>query len=133
MGYEVTLKIVDVSRHKDRDGKQWGRVLGSVELGKLFPGAFYELHGDSKPAKAGVYFYADDGDTQVLEDRYGDALSVMEPHKVVWALAQDQRVLIDQEGLGRGYWAYDAAIAMLNAIQAHGDSFDSVVVMGFGH
>ena len=72
MGYESKIYIIEKTKYSwDGDnGMKYARVLAMFDVSK-----FYELSDwfRNKPATKN-YIYADDGDTQIIEDRYGDTL-----------------------------------------------------------
>jgi hypothetical protein len=74
MGYESKLYIVEKFkgslREKDK-GKAYVQVIAMFDMCK-----FYELSGVlTKQPETDCYFYADDGNTKILEDKYGDPLT----------------------------------------------------------
>ena len=71
MGYESRVYIVEKRHIHERDGRIYSQVIAMFDMGK-----FYELSGPlrNKP-ETKCYFYADDGDTRITEDRYGKPLN----------------------------------------------------------
>ncbi len=72
MGYESRIYIIEKrSVSLEELGKRWGEVIAQFELGKV-----YNLSDllRNKPA-TDCYVYADDGDTRIVEDRYGKPLT----------------------------------------------------------
>lgn len=134
MGYELELRIVDVSRQEDEDGTRWGDEIARMDLSKLgYTDLIGALHDKYKPEKPNVFVYADDGDTKITHDRYDEPMSVMDPRMVRDALVEDQKSLIEDGGWGpRGYVMYDAAIAFLDTLLSH-DCYRDLKVLGYGH
>ena len=69
MGYESKIYIIEKTKYSwdEENGMKYARVLAMFDVSK-----FYELSDwfRNKPATK-HYFYADDGDTEIIEDRYG--------------------------------------------------------------
>lgn len=70
MGYETKLYVVDKYRKFPDEEKRYAQVVAMFNMSKCY---FLSDVLRYEP-KADCYFYADDGDTQVLEDRYGEPL-----------------------------------------------------------
>lgn len=74
MGYESKIYIVEKSTiGRDINGKRmWlGDVVASFRLGKT--PIYQEIHDKFSPTD--TYFYADNGDTEIIEDCYGNPLT----------------------------------------------------------
>ena len=74
MSYESRVYIVDDSGHKiiPEEEKNYASVVAVFNLGKMGDGPFEELF--TKAHIASCYFYLDDGETQAVEDEYGEEL-----------------------------------------------------------
>ena len=72
MGYESKIYIVEKTSCKFMsEDKFFAEVIAMFDLCKMGSSSgFHDLFNKTTDC----YFYADDGDTQVLEDRYGDTL-----------------------------------------------------------
>ena len=72
MGYESKIYIVEKSSIKlASETKIYAQVIAMFDLCKMGSSdGFYKLFDK----ETDCYFYADDGNTQVLKDRYGDSL-----------------------------------------------------------
>ena len=70
MGYEVRLYVVDVGRLKDPEyDKYFANVVATIDLAKCqIPCRFFNKVTD-------CYIYSDDGNTEFLEDCYGEPLT----------------------------------------------------------
>lgn len=77
MGYESKIYFVEKSNYNvqrtttdDTKGKNYAQIIASIDLGKLEGG---------KPAcfkkETDCYIYADDGNTRLVKDRYGEPLT----------------------------------------------------------
>lgn len=71
MGYESKLYVVEKSDHRFPDEEmRYCQVIAIFDLCKFYPLSSVINHYP----KTECYFYADDGNTKVLEDMYGDPL-----------------------------------------------------------
>lgn len=73
MGYEHRIYVLRIIGGKTlcEDNMFYGMKLASFDLGKI--PEMYDILGECR--KTDIYFYADDGNTKVLEDRYGKPLT----------------------------------------------------------
>lgn len=124
MGYESKLYIVEKSNLKDNVGKVYTRVIAMFDMCK-----FHLLSGVlCKEPKTNCYFYADDGDTKVLEDRYGDALTETTVETVIGILEE----AIEN---GENYRRIFPLLSMLKTIdkQQKDDVWREIVVLHYGY
>lgn len=79
MGYESKLYIVEESNFKipSDNGKVYARVVGMIDLCVCYPitEVFTEI--------ANGYIYAEDGNTRIEEDKYGEPLKVASLKEVI--------------------------------------------------
>ena len=68
MGYESKLYIVNKRNKYDGDEKRYAQVIATYDMCK------YYGFGDTFKRKTDCFIYADDGNTKILEDCYGDEL-----------------------------------------------------------
>ena len=80
MGYESKIYICEKSGIKDNDGMTYVQVIAMFDMCKM--GNLINVFD----RKTDCYFYADDGDTKVLEDKYGDALTEAEIEDFIYVL-----------------------------------------------
>lgn len=125
MGYESTLYIV---RKGDRsvygvgpDEKVYAQVYAKYEMCK-FP-EFRERNIFNKTTDC--YIYADDGNTQIVEDMYGASLTEAPIEKVIDCLEEYERV-------NDYYCRVAPLLALLKAYVDNGMS-NNLVVLHFGH
>ena len=71
MGYESRIYIVDKGNIKNTEGLRWASVIATFEMGK-YP-ELADLFKKSK--KTDCYIYADDGNTEIIKDRYDEFLT----------------------------------------------------------
>ena len=85
MGYESKLYVVDKASRIQKDGKRWGDVVAMFDLGK-----YYTLSDvlRRKP-KTDCYIIAEDGNTEITEDRYGESLTESDLKTVISILEKD--------------------------------------------
>jgi hypothetical protein len=137
MGYEVKMYIIEKSDQKShRSGLYWASVIGMVDLCKV--GHHGKVSDLIKKQDAEVYFYAEDGNTEVTVDRYDEPLRVLDPGVVLAAMMHDhaqdpyRRYAVAIPMLRDPYRRYAVAIPMLReAIDAF--SKDRLKVLFYGH
>ena len=71
MSYESKLYIVDKGWLMDDDGMVFADVVATYDMCKCY----FLSDVLIKEQKTNCYFFADDGNTKILEDKYGDALT----------------------------------------------------------
>ena len=121
MGYESKIYIVEKTNTKLKD-KSYAPIIAVFELGKV-----YKISDvlRNKPA-TDCYVYADDGDTQIVEDRYGEPLTECEIPELIELIRKD----IEN---GSDYRRYFPLLAMLEAMQEHREQWGEVVCLHYGH
>lgn len=78
MGYESKIYIVEKSsRSKESGEKRYASVIAMFNMCKF--GAF----GDIFTKETDCYIYADDGNTEILEDNYGEPLKEADIEDVI--------------------------------------------------
>ena len=82
MGYESKIYIAEKSSLKDNDGMTYVQVIAMFNMCKM--GNLINVFD----RKTDCYFYADDGNTKVLEDKYGDALTEAEIEDFIYVLEE---------------------------------------------
>ena len=82
MGYESKIYIGEKRGIKDNDGRTYVQVIAMFDMCKM--GNLINVFD----RKTDCYFYADDGDTKVLEDKYGDALTESEIEDFIYVLEE---------------------------------------------
>jgi hypothetical protein len=68
MGYESKLYIVDKREPEKTEGKRYAQVITMFNMCKFDFGSIFSKETD-------CYFYADDGNTEIIKDRYDDTLT----------------------------------------------------------
>ena len=82
MGYESKIYIGEKSSLKDNDGMIYVQVIAMFDMCKM--GDLINVFD----RKTDCYFYADDGNTKVVEDKYGDALTEAEIEDFIYVLEE---------------------------------------------
>lgn len=113
----------------DHDGEYVSEVekLPKVEQNKKY--AVYSKLRQSLEKKL-PFFYADNGNDQIFEDRYGDVLLVAGINDVKKALIRSNAKSIAKGEYELGYRRFNAAIKMIEGLENFGEE---VSVVLFGH
>ena len=97
MGYESRLYIVEESNFKIPcdNGKIWAKVIGMVDLCVCYSikNVFTKV--------ANGYIYADDGNTRIEEDKYGEPFSVASLKDVIEKLKEIIKERVSEHSEGR--------------------------------
>ena len=124
MGYESKIYIIEKTNYSwaEENGMKYARVLAMFDVSK-----FYELSDwfRNKPATK-HYIYADDGDTEIIEDRYGDTLKEASVKEVIDKL---ERIVEN----GEDYRRIFPLLAALKAFESHSDQWDDIAVLHYGY
>ena len=124
MGYESRIYIVEKTNcsWNENDGKKFARVLAMFDISK-----FYNFSDwfRNKPATK-HYIYADDGDTQIIEDRYGDALKEASVKEVINRL---ERIVES----GEDYRRIFPLLATLKAFETQSNHWGDIAVLHYGY
>ena len=123
MGYESKLYIVEKTRHPCVvDGKQYCSVIAMFDVCK-----FYNLSDKLRNyPETDCCFYADDGDTQMLEDRYGEPLTEIPIADVI-------AILEDELEKGETYRRIYPVLATLKSLEEHKNQWYELVVLHYGY
>ena len=111
MGYESKIYIVRKGNFLGDNGKCFAEKIAEFNLCKVY-GISNILR--RKP-KTDCYIYMDDGDTEILEDCYGDELTECKPDELVKYIEKD----IEENGT---YWRYNLILATLRELVTLNDS-----------
>jgi len=117
MGYESKLYVVDKHHWKWSD-ESWGEVIASFDLCKV-PGLNF-----SKYPATDCYIYADDGNTEIREDRYGDRLKEIP--------VEDAIDMIEKEiETNKDYRRYQPCLNLLKGFDLN--RWEDLVVLHYGY
>ena len=126
MGYESKIYIVEKTNCfcSEENGMKYARVLAMFDVSK-----FYELADwfSNNPATK-HYIYADDGDTEIIEDRYGDTLKEASVKEVIEKL---ERIVTVENGVD--YRRIFPLLAALKAFESHSEQWGDIAVLHYGY
>ena len=130
MGYELKLiigKTSSVTWTKLPTGTEtWFQDMARLNLCKIGAGALSHLvtatQKGSKCPKHTLYFYSDDGNTQITEDKYGAPFKAVPVKRVLDAIKIDQK----KDKYRRFTWA----IALLKSMVKDPDGLE-VIFFGY--
>lgn len=123
MGYETRLYIVEkFNSVKDENEKCYSSIIARFDMCK-----FYALSDvlRYKP-EASCYFYADDGNTKVLEDCYGEPLKEATIKSVI-------DILEKEVANGEDYWRIFHLLSALKSIEERLNGYENIVVLHYGY
>ena len=125
MGYESKIYIVEKSKltWHDDNGKRYAREIAVIDMHKC-----YELSDILRNKSATeCYIYADDGNTQILEDRYGMPLTETPLHEAL-QIVEDVIARTPYD-----YWMYSVLRATLQSIYDFVGDDPNFAVLHFGY
>ena len=124
MGYESKIYIIEKTNCVEENGMKYARVLAMFDVSK-----FYELADwfSNKPATK-HYIYADDGDTQIVEDRYGDTLKEASVKEVIDRL---ERIIEVENGVD--YGRIFPLLAALKTFEEQSKHWGDIAVLHYGY
>lgn len=122
MGYESKFYIAEKTTVKGDNGMTYVSIIAMFDMCKI--GSLRNVF----ESKTDCYFYADDGNTKVLEDRYGDALTEATVEDVIYALEEE----IDS---GENYRRIFPLLSALQTIyeQQKNGVWEELVVLHYGY
>ena len=119
MGYESKLYIVEKASKFPDEEKRYCMVVAMFDLCK-----FYSLSMMlSQYPDTDCYFYAEDGDTQVLEDKYGSPLKEIPIDDVIEIL----------ESNGSEYRRISPLLSLLKDFQHNKHRWGELAVLHYGY
>jgi len=123
MGYESRLYVVD--KHKDMKNEDlrlvWASVITVYDLSKA--GEDFVSKVRAFP-DTDCYIYADDGNTRITEDCYGDKLKEIPLNEMIAILAYEI-------GANSYYRRFKPILGLLMAFNPN--DWDNLVVLHYGH
>jgi len=117
MGYESKLYVVD-KHHWKWSNEPWGEVIAMFNLCKV-----PELNFSKYPP-TDCYIYADDGNTEIREDNYGDPLKEIPIKDMIQMLEE----AIKTEDY---YRRYQPCLSLLKGFNL--DDWGNLVILHYGH
>ena len=129
MGYEIKLVVGNIFESEifREDDMDYLSVIATLDLCKPGNATILNLKNGEYQR---VYFYADDDNTRVTEDRYNDALYAVPIDIFLTAMQQD---FLDskKDYKGKGYRRFKWAKDLLTSMKK--DSNEPLYVVMFGH
>lgn len=128
MGHEIELVVGLVHKEtyygdETTKGKDWLQVFANVDMRKPgYSSNLRRLNDATKATSVHLYAIMGDGDTSVVEDRYGAELTPIPIQDVINALRMDAKT----DNYRRIHWA----LALLEAMVIDNENF-SVVLWGY--
>ncbi len=120
MGYESRLYIVNKFEKLEHETMTYAEKVAMFELCKVYS---VSSQLDKYP-KTNAYIYSDDGDTQIIEDKYGESLR---------EIPIDDMISILENAMEKeSYRRYAPCLAMLKGFNKE-DWGDNLVVLHYGH
>lgn len=123
MGYESRIYVVDKCNvPQEINGKDyvWGEVIASFDLCKV-----YDVSDRMRQYPAtDAYIYADDGDTRIIEDCYGEPLREI-------PIADAVKIIKDAAAKEPSYRRFLPCIRMLEAFNPA--QWDDLAVLHYGY
>lgn len=122
MGYESKLYVVEKGNKFPNEEMRYCQIIAMLNLCKFYPISSIR----SNYPTTDCYFYADDENTKVLEDRYGDPLIEMPIEDVI-------DILEDELENGDDYRRIYPALAVLKALEYQKHQWRELVVLHYGY
>ena len=123
MGYETKLIVVDkYTLKRSYLEKEWSEKIAEINMCKL------DYRGPYRMALANFretdcYYYADDGNTIIFKDKYGEPLKEITLPALIKILKKENQ----------NYWRIPAAIQMLEGLQYNSHKLRNLRVLHFGY
>ena len=120
MGYESKFYVIDKSNLEKEDGSRWGEVIAVFDMCKV-----YELVDKIKNySPTNAYIFADDGNTEITEDRYNDPLTEIPIKDMIEILEELKPVM-------GSYRRYEPFLQMLKAFDT--EEWHELVILHYGY
>ena len=122
MGYESKLYVVRKFDNILNEEKGWAQVIAMFDMCK-----FYELSNAMRTRpKTDCFIYADDEDTKILEDKYGEELTEASPQYVIDILES----FLEEN---KDYWRVFTLLAFLKSLVKIVGQDKNIVVLHYGY
>lgn len=120
MGYESKIYVVKKSNSFDENGKYWASKIAELDMSNS--GDFRNIF----KKETDCYIYADDGNTPIFEDKYGEQLKEATVDDVV-------KWLDDIISDGEDYRRFKVALSLLKSFQTDQWEGENIVVLHYGY
>lgn len=122
MGYESKFYVVNKTTQKSLDGKRyWAEVIAAFDLCNVYT-VSNPIRNQYKATDA--YIYADDGNTTIIEDRYGSPLIEIPIDDMIQLM---EKVITSEDY----YRRYTPFLQMLKGFNT--SDWENLVVLHYGH
>lgn len=122
MGYESRLYVVAKSNFRNDTGKIYADVIAMFNMCKC-----YELSDIlTRQKETDCYIYADDGNTRIVEDRYGEKLTEA---SIPFVISTLEKILDNGEDYRRVYPLLNA----LKTFEEKKDKWSDLAVLHYGY
>ena len=118
MGYESRIYVVEKSGFFSDDGKRWAEIISMFNACK-FPRLLEVFKKNTD-----CFIYADDGNTRIVEDRYGDKLTEAPLSDVI-------KFLENEVQRGETYRRIKPLLALLKGFDM--EQWDNLVCLHYGY
>lgn len=119
MGYESKLYVVEKTAMSDENHMFYGIVVAMFDLSKVY----YVSDRIKKYPYTNTVFFSDDGNTEIIEDIYGERLREI-PLK-------DMITILREASANSDYRRYKPALALLESFDD--PQWKDIVVLHYGH
>lgn len=118
MGYDSRIYVVEKSQQKNENGKRWGQVIARYEMCK------FSAFGGIFKTESDCYIYADDGNTEIIEDCYGETLKEADILEVI-------HYLENYKNIEEYYRRVDPLLGLLKGFNT--SNWGNLTVLHYGH
>lgn len=122
MGYESRLYVVEKGNLYDRNiNTVWGEVIAMFELSRV-----YSVSDKlCEYPETNAYIYSDDGNTRIIEDKYGERLR---------EIPIGDAIKIIEEAAEEDHWNYRRWKPVLGLLKGFKkEEWNKLVVLHYGH
>ncbi len=122
MGYESRLYVVDKGNLYDPNINMiYGEVIAVFDLSRVYP-VSYKLRGYPE---TNVYIYSADGNTRIIEDKYGERLT---------EIPIDDAIKIIEKAAEEDHWNYRRWKPVLGLLKGFKkEEWSNLVVLHYGY
>lgn len=119
MGYESKLYVVNKHEKFSSEYRCWGEVIAMFNLCKV-----YDVSDKMrKYPETDCYIFADDGNTEIVEDRYDDVMKEIP--------IDDAIKIIEEASMDDNYRRYAPCLALLKSFDK--SQWENLVVLHYGY
>lgn len=119
MGYESRLYVVNKHEKFSSEYRCWGEVIAMFNLCKAY-GVSDKMR---KYPETDCYIFADDGNTEIVEDKYDDVMKEIP--------IDDAIKIIEEVSMNDNYRRYAPCLALLKSFDK--SQWENLVVLHYGY